>query len=115
MRHMLWLVAAIPFVMMAARARSEMFGADYPPCGQKQSTLDSVACLNAAYKALQQRIDAGQAEPLRAAERFWVQYREANCRFYGSAEGSIREVQATECLRSMTQDRALELERAARA
>ena len=125
MKHIPWLVAVIAF-LTATPARPEMFGTDYQPCGQKQSTLDIVACvdaktkiwdlrLNAAYKALQQRIDAGQAESLRAAQRLWVQYRDANCRFYGSAEGSIREVQAAECMRSMTQDRALELERAARA
>jgi uncharacterized protein YecT (DUF1311 family) len=66
--------------------------------------------LNAAYAALQKRVEAGQRDPLRAAQRLWVQYRDANCRFYGSQDGSIRQVQAAECLRAMTEARSLELE-----
>jgi uncharacterized protein YecT (DUF1311 family) len=38
--------------------------------------------LNAAYKALQARIEAAQRQPLLAAQRLWVQYRDANCGFY---------------------------------
>ncbi len=100
-----------------------MFGPDYKPCGDQPNTLATVGCvqaktefwdqrLNAAYKNLMQRIDAGQQDPLKAAQRLWIQYRDANCRFYGSQEGSIRQIQGAECLRSMTQDRALELEKA---
>ncbi len=119
-----FLFAAPALVLLAARpAPAEMFGPDFAPCGDKPSTLDIVACVNArtkvwdqrlndAYKALQKRIDAGQADPLRAAQRLWLQYRDANCRFYGSANGSIRQVQTAECLRAMTQDRAIELEKA---
>jgi hypothetical protein len=47
-----------------------------------------------------------------AAQRLWVQYRDANCAFYGVQDGSIRQVQAAECIRSMTEDRAHELEKA---
>jgi uncharacterized protein YecT (DUF1311 family) len=47
-----------------------------------------------------------------AAQRLWVQYRDANCGFYGVQDGSIRQVQAAECIRSMTEDRAHELEKA---
>jgi uncharacterized protein YecT (DUF1311 family) len=68
--------------------------------------------LNTAYKNLMQRIDAGQREPLKAAQRLWVQYRDANCRFYASQDGTIRQIQAAECVRALTQDRALELEKA---
>jgi uncharacterized protein YecT (DUF1311 family) len=68
--------------------------------------------LNAAYKALQARIDAAQRQPLLSAQRLWVQYRDANCGFYGTQDGSIRQMQAAECLRSMTEDRARELEKA---
>ena len=67
--------------------------------------------LNAAYKALQARIEAAQRQPLLSAQRLWVQYRDANCGFYGVL-GSIRQVQAAECIRSMTEDRAYELEKA---
>lgn len=40
---------------------------------------------------------------------FGSQYRDANCAFYGVQDGSIRQVQA---VRSMTEDRAHELEKA---
>jgi uncharacterized protein YecT (DUF1311 family) len=67
--------------------------------------------LNAAYKSLQARIEANQREPLLVAQRLWVQYRDANCAFYGTRDGSIRQVQAAECIRSMTEDRTRELKR----
>jgi uncharacterized protein YecT (DUF1311 family) len=100
-----------------------MFGPGFQPCGDETSTLAVVECvqvktnvadqqLNAAYKALQARIDAAQRQPLLAAQRLWVQYRDANCGFYGVQDGSIRQVQAAECIRSMTEDRARELEKA---
>ena len=100
-----------------------MFGPGYQPCGNQPSTMATVDCvaaktkiwdqrLNAAYKNLVRRIDPAQREPLRAAQRLWIQYRNANCRFYGAQQGTIREIQAAECLRSMTEGRALELESA---
>ena len=100
-----------------------MFGPGFQPCVDKPSTPGVVECvqaktnvadqrLNAAYKALQARIDAAQRQPLLSAQRLWVQYRDANCGFYGTQDGSIRQMQAAECLRSMTEDRARELEKA---
>jgi uncharacterized protein YecT (DUF1311 family) len=117
------LTAAAFALLAVSPAAAEMFGPDYKPCGDQPNTLAIVDCvqaktkvwdqrLNAAYKALQQRIDADQRDPLKAAQRLWIQYRDANCRFYGSQEGTIREIQAAECQRAMTQDRALELEKA---
>ena len=109
--------------MSVLPAKAEMFGPGFQPCGEKTSTLEIVECvqaktnasdqrLNAAYKALQAQVDAAQRQPLLAAQRLWVQYRDANCAFYGAADGSIRKVQGAECLRSMTEDRARELEKA---
>jgi len=109
--------------MAALPAKAEMFGPGFQPCGDQTSTLAVVECvqtktdvadqrLNAAYKALQAGIDAAQRQPLLAAQRLWVQYRDANCGFYGVQDGSIRQVQAAECIRSMTEDRARELEKA---
>jgi uncharacterized protein YecT (DUF1311 family) len=109
--------------MAALPAEAEMFGPGFQPCGDKPSTPAVVECvqakttaadqrLNAAYKALQARIDAAQRQPLLAAQRLWVQYRDANCGFYGTQDGSIRQVQEAECIRSMTEDRARELEKA---
>ena len=119
MTRILLAVSALA-VIATLPARAEMFG----PCGKKTSTLAVVECvqektnvadqrLNAAYKALQAQIDANQRQPLLTAQRLWVQYRDANCAFYGTHDGSIRQVQAAECLRSMTEDRARELEKAA--
>jgi len=47
---------------------------------------------------------------LRAAQRLWVQYRDANCLYYGMGEGTIARLDAGECMRSMTEARAKELE-----
>ena len=113
------MIALLP----ARPAAAAMFGPDYRPCGDQPNTVAIADCvqantktwdrrLNTAYQNLKRRIDAGQREPLTAAQRLWVRFRDANCRFYGSQEGSIRQIQAAECVRAMTQQRALELERA---
>ena len=66
--------------------------------------------LNIAYqKALQDAVPA-QRYPLRAAQRLWIQYRDANCLYYGMGEGTIARLDAGECMRSMTEARAKELE-----
>ena len=66
--------------------------------------------LNIAYqKALQDAVPA-QREPLRAAQRLWIQYRDANCLYYGLGEGTIARLDAGECMRSLTEARARELE-----
>jgi uncharacterized protein YecT (DUF1311 family) len=122
MRRSFFAVPALA-AMSVLPANAEMFGSGFQPCGQKTSTLEVVQCvhaktniadqgLNAAYKALQARIEANQRQPLLAAQRLWVQYRDANCAFYGTRDGSIRQVQGAECIRSMTEDRARELEEA---
>jgi uncharacterized protein YecT (DUF1311 family) len=112
-----------PVLLLALPAAAEMFGLDYPPCGDQPNTVAIVDCveaktrvwderLNKAYKELPQRIDAGQIGPLKEAQRLWIKFRDANCGFYRSQEGTIRQIQAAECMRSMTRDRALELENA---
>ena len=51
-----------------------------------------------------------QRDQLRAAQRLWIQYRDANCLYYGMGEGTIARIDAGECMRNMTQGRARELE-----
>jgi uncharacterized protein YecT (DUF1311 family) len=122
-KHLPLLIVPSLVLLAALPAAAEMFGSDYRPCGDLPNTMAIVDCvaakakawdqrLNTAYQGLTQRIEPAQRDPLKAAQRLWVQYRDANCRFYGSQEGSIRQVQGAECLRAMTQERALELEKA---
>ena len=66
--------------------------------------------LNAAYQKAVQDAQPAQREPLRAAQRLWIQYRDANCLYYGMGEGTIARLDAGECMRSMTELRAKELE-----
>ena len=98
------IIFAVPVLASttALLAEAEMFGPGFQPCGDKTSTLAVVECvqaktnvadqrLNAAYKALQARIDSAQRQPLVAAQRLWLQYRDANCGFYGVQDGqSVR-------------------------
>ena len=66
--------------------------------------------LNIAYqKAVQDAVPA-QRDQLRTAQRLWIQYRDANCLYYGLGEGTIARLDAGECMRSMTEARAKELE-----
>jgi uncharacterized protein YecT (DUF1311 family) len=67
--------------------------------------------LNVAYrKALDDAQSDKQREQLRAAQRLWIQYRDANCLYYDLGEGTIARIDAGECMRSMTEARAKELE-----
>lgn len=66
--------------------------------------------LNTAYQKAVQDAQPAQREPLRAAQRLWIQYRDANCLYYGMGEGTIARLDAGECMRSMTEARAREFE-----
>ena len=85
------------------------------------STPEMIECLKArtaewdtrmtmAYQKALKDAGAAQREQLRAAQRLWIQYRDANCLYYGMGEGTIAGVDAGECVRSMTEARARELE-----
>ena len=85
------------------------------------NTFQMVECLKAKTAQWDKRMtiayqqalkDAVPAQPdqLRAAQRLWIQYRDANCLYYGMGEGTIARLDAGECMRSMTEARAKELE-----
>ena len=70
-------------LMAALPAGAEMFGPGFQPCGDQLSAPAVVECvqaktnvadqrLNAAYKALQGRIEANQRQSLLAAQRLWI-------------------------------------------
>jgi uncharacterized protein YecT (DUF1311 family) len=86
------------------------------------STMQMVECLssltarwdkrlNDAYQqALKDAASNEQREQLRKAQRAWLAYRDANCLYYRMGEGTIAQLDAGECMRSMTESRAKELE-----
>jgi uncharacterized protein YecT (DUF1311 family) len=63
-----------------------------------------------AYQQAMEDAAAPRREQLRAAQRLWIQYRDANCLYYGMGEGTIARIDAGACMRSMTEARARELE-----
>ena len=65
--------------------------------------------MTAAYRDLLKYSEGKQKEQLRATQRLWIQYRDANCLYYRVGEGSIALIEAAECTRNMTQARAKEL------
>ena len=98
-------------------------GTNETSCGDKTSTAEIVDCLaaetkvwdqrlNAAYAALLKSTEPERRDPLRTAQRAWLQFRDANCAFYDSGEGTIHRIFAADCVRRMTQERALELQHA---
>jgi uncharacterized protein YecT (DUF1311 family) len=56
------------------------------------------------------KAEASQRDQLQAAQRLWIQYRDANCMYYALGQGSISRINAAECLRRMTESRAKEFE-----
>ena len=66
--------------------------------------------LNAAYQEALKDAKPEQREQLRASQRLWIQYRDANCLYYRLGEGSIAMVDAGSCMLRMTKERTLELE-----
>ena len=65
--------------------------------------------VDAAYQQALKDAEPGQRELLRAAERAWIKYRDANCDYYAAGEGSISRVNSAWCMRDMTEKRAKEL------
>jgi uncharacterized protein YecT (DUF1311 family) len=109
-------VAAILTVTSAAFA-----GDQGDPGSCDGSTLQMVECLKAktaqwdkrmtiAYRQAMKDAQPAQHDQLRAAQRLWIQYRDANCLYYALGEGTIAAIDAGECERSMTEARARELE-----
>jgi uncharacterized protein YecT (DUF1311 family) len=124
------LCAVIYAAASPAAAQTEKWVPDDQSCGEG-TTLDIVACLeartaiwdkrlNQAYQALTKMLasmpegDAAkkQVAQLKTAQRLWLQYRSANCTFHALGQGTIRQIDAAECMRRMTQDRAIELQEA---
>jgi len=119
LRGYIALIAAAALIGAPAFAFAGDQGDPDRPCDG--STYEMVDCLKAktAYWdkrmtiAYQRMLHAGepkQREQLRVAQRLWIQYRDANCLYYDLGEGTIARIEAGECMRSMTEARAKELE-----
>ena len=112
-------VAGVLAGMAPAHAADDArYCAEYRTCA-KGSTVDIEQCVGRLTKAWDQRLNAAyqkiikgnrNAYKMRIAQRLWVQFRNANCRYYGAGEGTIRRLEFAECMRSATAHRALELE-----
>jgi uncharacterized protein YecT (DUF1311 family) len=113
------IIAAAALIGAAAFAfAGEQGDAD---AGCDGSTYEMAECLKAktaywdkrmtiAYQGTLKEAEPKQREQLLVAQRLWIQYRDANCLYYGLGEGTIARIEAGECMRSMTEARAKELE-----
>ncbi|MGY6709428.1 MAG: lysozyme inhibitor LprI family protein [Rhizobiaceae bacterium] len=102
-------------------AASDWYSGDYDQCAEKTSTLEIVQCvgelythwderLNAAYQVAMEAEEGERRTALRDVQRAWLAYRDANCSFYRSGEGTIAAIEGNVCMYALTRDRALELE-----
>jgi uncharacterized protein YecT (DUF1311 family) len=112
-------LGAVAMVALAAVAHAGEQGDPEQSCDG--NTFQIVECLKANTAQWDKRMtiayqqamkDAGekQREQLRGAQRLWIQFRDANCLYYGMGEGTIARIDAGECMRNMTKARAEELE-----
>jgi|SRR6266702_7065717 len=110
--------AALTAALVSAACAGDQGDPDQACDGNTSQMVDCLKAKTAQWDkrmttAYQQAIkDAGQQqrEQLRAAQRLWIQYRDANCLYYGMGEGTIARIDAGECMRNMTEARARELE-----
>lgn len=112
-------LGALALAALAAAAHAGDQGDPEKSCDG--NTFQMVECLKAqtaqwdkrmtvAYQQAMKDAVEKQREQLRAAQRLWIQYRDANCLYYGLGEGTIARIDAGECMRNMTKARAEELE-----
>ena len=115
-----WLLIAF-FIVLSGSQAQHMNEQD-SPCAKAVVTVDLAACLekarassdaelNTVYGHIRKRLDETEARQLVGAQRFWIQYRDANCEaerdLYGNGTG--RGPAYLACLESMTRLRTKEL------
>ena len=113
------IIAAVSICLLASAAHAGDQGDPAQSCDG--NTFEMVECLKARTAQWDKRMTVPyqqalkdavpqQREQLRAAQRLWIGDRDANCLYYGLGEGTIARIDAGECMRSMTEARARELE-----
>ena len=101
-----FLILSIAIALTRAGDQSE------PGANAAAAPREMVECLKAKTAQWDKRMTIayqqalGDAEPkqrdqLRAAQRLWIQYRDANCLYYGLGEGSIARIDAGECMKEL--------------
>jgi uncharacterized protein YecT (DUF1311 family) len=111
--------AAFALVVLAAPLRAEPAAAE--DCNAANSTAEIMQCLatqtavwdrrlKTAYQKLLETLPPRRRERLRNAQRLWLQFRDANCAYFGSRAGTIARVEAGQCMLRLTSARAQELE-----
>ncbi len=119
MRARIAITAAAALIGAAAFAYAGAQGDPDASCDG--STYEIVACLKVktaqwdkrmtiAYQEALKDAQPKQREQLRVAQRLWIQYRDANCLYYGLGEGTIARIEAGYCMMDLTKTRAQELE-----
>ena len=112
------LAAAAVFATLSAASAGDQGDPEQSCDG---NTFQMVECLKARTAQWDKRMNVGyqqalkdavpaQRDQLRASQRLWIQYRDANCLYYGLGEGTIARLDAGECMRSITEARAKELQ-----
>jgi uncharacterized protein YecT (DUF1311 family) len=118
-----WILTALlaaPFVFAAAPASAgEADGVD---CNNAMAQNDMNICadkdyrkadvlLNKAYKDAMKGIDAHSQDLLKAAQREWIKFRDAECTFESAQNegGSIYPMEYSGCLTTLTKDRTKQL------
>ena len=105
-------------------AADREMSSEYTACFDKSNgvTAEMINCilaetarqdaqLNDNYKKLMAKLSPLRKQALVEAERAWIQFRDANCRFYDDPDGgTIARVSANECILNATADRAKELQ-----
>jgi uncharacterized protein YecT (DUF1311 family) len=111
---------------MSWPAAAEQWAPDHDTCNQQPNTIAIVDCidartrfwdgrLNQAYKAVVGLFQSPELKnrlaPLQAAQREWLKFRDLDCLgYYGSQQGTIRQIEVATCMRELTQSRAIELQ-----
>lgn len=107
-----------------ASAQDDGLTAEYGACMDASGgvTFDMIDCitaeherqdarLNRAYKKVMAGLSDDRKDALRAAQRAWITFRDANCDFHFDPEGGTwARVEANSCMMSETAERATELE-----
>jgi uncharacterized protein YecT (DUF1311 family) len=78
-------------------------------CIVAETSLQGIQ-LNENYKTLTFKISPTRKQSLIDAQRAWITFRDANCKFYGDPDGGTSaRLSANECILNATADRAKEL------